>query len=96
MVPAHADVHLRDYRNGSKQLDAAARLSANFNRFNLATGVRYRRQFLASGVHTPGQTTVELIGSGHIGDVRLRGTSDFDLSPAGRGTTWYPKLEYGG
>jgi hypothetical protein len=84
VVPAHADVHLRDYRNGSKQLDAAARLSANFNRFNLATGVRYRRQFLASGVHTPGQTTVELIGSGHIGDVRLRGTSDFDLSPAGR------------
>jgi hypothetical protein len=84
VVPAHADVHLRDYRNGSKQLDAAARLSANFNRFNLATAVRYRRQFLASGVHTPGQTTVELIGSGHIGDVRLRGTSDFDLSPAGR------------
>jgi hypothetical protein len=84
VLPAHADVHLRDSRDGSKQLDAAARLSANFERFNLAGGVRYRRQFLASGERTPGQTTVELIGSGHIGDVRLRGTTDFDISPAGR------------
>ena len=84
VLPAHADVHLRDSRDGSKQLDAAARLSANFARFNLATGVRYRRQFLASGAHTPAETAVELIGSGHVGDVRLRGTTDFDLSPAGR------------
>jgi hypothetical protein len=84
IVPAHADLHVRDLRNGSTQLDAAGRLSANFERFNLAAGVRYRRQFLASGAHSPGETTVELIGSGRIGDVRLRGTTDFDLAPAGR------------
>jgi hypothetical protein len=84
VLPAHVDAHLRDFRNGTKQLDAAARLSANFERFNLATGLRYRRQFLASGVHTPAEASVELIGSGHIGDVRLRGTTDFDISPVGR------------
>jgi hypothetical protein len=84
VIPAHADVHLTDTRNGTKQLDAAARLSASFERFNLATGLVYRKQFLESGAHAPAQTTVEFIGSGHIGDVRLRGTTDFDLSPAGR------------
>jgi hypothetical protein len=84
IIPAHADVHLTDNRNGTKQLDAAARLSVSFERFNLATGLVYRKQFLDSGVRAPAQTTVEFIGSGHIGDVRLRGTTDFDLSPAGR------------
>jgi hypothetical protein len=84
VLPAHVDAHLRDFRNGTRQLDAAARLSANFEWFNLATGIRYRKQFLASGVRTPPDTTVELIGSGHIGDVRLRGTTDFDISPVGR------------
>jgi len=84
LLPAHADVQLRDRRDGSKQLEAAARLSANFERFNLATGVRYRRQFLASGARAPPEATVELIGSGHVGHVRLRGTTDFDISPAGR------------
>ena len=36
-------------RDGTKQLDAAARLSANFDRFNLAPDLRYRKQYLAGG-----------------------------------------------
>jgi hypothetical protein len=82
VLPAHADVRLTDTRDGTKQLDAAARLSANFQRFDLATQVHYQRQFLSSGVHSPGVTTVDLIGSGHIGDIRLRGTTQFDVSPS--------------
>jgi hypothetical protein len=82
-LPAHADVQFEDRRDGSKQLDAAARLSANFERFNLASGVRYRKQFRA-GTRTPGELSLELMGSGRIGDVRLRGTSEVDVSPVAR------------
>ena len=49
VFPAHADVHLTDRRDGTKQLDAAARLSANFDRFNLGAEARYQRQYLQVG-----------------------------------------------
>jgi hypothetical protein len=84
VLPAHADVHLTNRRDGSKQLDAAARLSANFDRFNLATALHYRKEFLSSGEHPRPEATVDLIGSGRLGDVRLRGTTTFDVSPAAR------------
>lgn len=79
VLPAHADVQLTN-RNGTSQLDAAARLSANFERFNLATELHYQRQFLPSGEHLRAQTTLDVIGSGHIGKVRLRGETMFDIS----------------
>jgi hypothetical protein len=84
VLPAHADVHLTDRMDGSKQLEAAARLSANLDRFNLATDVRYRRQYLASGPAPPGEFNVGVIGSGHVGDVRLRGQTSFDVAPHAR------------
>jgi len=83
VVPAHADVHLTDRRNGTKQLDAAARLSANFDRFNLAAGLSYRKSFIANE-HPPPQTSFDFIGSGHVGDVRVRGATTFDVSPSAR------------
>ena len=84
VMPAHAEVRLTDRRDGSKQLEAAARLSANIDRFNLAADVRYRKQFLKSGPSPPAETIVGLIGSGHVGDVRLRGSASFDVSPSAR------------
>ena len=78
VLPAHADVEFAD-RNGTRELDAAARLSANFQRFNLSTELRYRRQFLTSGDSLPPQTTIDLIGSGHLGKVRIRGETMFDI-----------------
>ncbi len=84
-LPAHADVHLSN-RNGTRQLDAAARLSANFRRFDLATAVHYTRQ-LGSSAGPPAQqpqTTVDVIGSGRIGDVRLRGGTTFEVTPSAR------------
>jgi hypothetical protein len=84
VIPAHADVHLTDHMDGSKQLEAAARLSANIDSFNLATDLRYRKQFLSSGPAPPGEINVGLIGSGHVGDVRLRGSTSFDVSPRAR------------
>ena len=82
-LPAHADVRLADRPDRAKQLDAAMRLSANFERFNLSSGIRYRKQYAGSG-SSPGEFSLEFIGSGRVGDVRLRGTTDVDVSPTAR------------
>jgi hypothetical protein len=84
LLPVHADVHLLDRRDGTSQLEATARLGANFDRFNLATDLRYRRQYVRDGSSPPAEIQANLIGSGHVGDVRLRGAAGFDLSPATR------------
>jgi hypothetical protein len=82
-IAAHSDVRLTKYANSSSQLEAAARLSTTIRRFNLATDLRYRRQF-ASGLSPPGQLEVSLIGSGGIGNVRLRGSSTMEVAPEAR------------
>jgi hypothetical protein len=84
VLPAHADVRLTDRLDGTKQLEAAARLSANFNRFNLASDLRYRKQYLRSGPAPPGELNMALIGTGRVGSVRLRGSGSFDVAPAAR------------
>jgi hypothetical protein len=84
VLPAHAEMHLTQQPGASTLLDAAARLSANFNRFNLATEVSYKKQYLASGPEPPGELNLGLIGTGHVGDVRLRGGASFDVSPSAR------------
>jgi hypothetical protein len=83
-LPAHADVRVADNRDGSRELEAAARLAANLQRFNLATDLRYRRQYLRSGPAPPAQLHAGFMGSGRIGDVRLRAATDFELGPETR------------
>ncbi|HET7094462.1 MAG TPA: hypothetical protein VFI22_13310, partial [Thermomicrobiales bacterium] len=73
-----------DRQDGTRQLEAAARLSASIDRFNLASTLTYRKQYLASGPAPPGELNVALIGSGRIGAVRLRGATSFDVSPTSR------------
>jgi hypothetical protein len=84
LFPAHAEVHYVDRNDGSRLLEAAARLSASFDRFNLGTELRYRRDYVPAGPATPGELKVALLGSGHIGRVRLRTDTEFDLSPTPR------------
>ena len=84
VVPAHADVRLTDRLDGTKQLEAAARLAANIDRFNLATDLRYRRQYFGSGPSPPGELNLALIGAGRVGQVRLRGSTSFDVVPEAR------------
>jgi hypothetical protein len=83
-LPAHAEVHYVDRTDGSRALDAAARLSASFDRFNLGTELSYHRDYLPTGLPPPGELKLSLIGSGHIGQVRLRGDTEFDVSPSAR------------
>jgi hypothetical protein len=84
VFPAHVDAHLTDHSDGSKQLDAAARLSANFDRFNLSSDLGYHRQYLASGPALAPELDWDLIGTGHLGDVRLRAGATFGISPRSR------------
>jgi len=84
VLPAHLGVHFTDRKDGSKQLEAAARLSASIERFNLATDIRYRRQYLRTGPEPPAELEWSMLGSGRVGDVRLRGQSTFELAPERR------------
>ena len=84
MLPVHTEAHLVDRTDGSRMLEAAARLSASLDRFNLGTELHYRKDYVPAGTGPPAELTAGLLGSGHIGSVRLRGETDFDISPTAR------------
>ena len=83
-IPAHADVRYTDRADGSSQLEAAARLSTTIERFNLAANVKYMRQYLAKGPAPPASVVADLIGTGRVGPVRIRGSTSFEISPQSR------------
>ena len=83
-VPVHGDAHYVDRTDGSRMLEAAARLSANIDRFNLGAEIHYKKDYLAVGASPPAEFGMGLLGSGHIGDVRVRGSADFDVKPGAR------------
>jgi len=83
-LPLHGEAHLIDRPDGSRTLDAATRLSASIDRFNLSGSLGYRRDYLAKGPSPPGEMYTELLASGHIGEVRVRGQTDFDIAPIAR------------
>ena len=84
VFPAHLDARLVESANGAKQLEAAARLAANIGRFNLSTSLSYQRQYVTTGPAPPGLLDLGFIGTGHIGNVRIRGETDFEVSPRAR------------
>ena len=84
VIPVHGEVHYADRTDGSSTLEAAARLSASLDRFNLSTELRYHQDYSASAARPPPELRLGLIGSGHIGDVRIRGQTDFDMKPTAR------------
>jgi len=84
VLPASASFRVIDRANQGRQLEAAARLSANIGRFNLGSDLRYRRTSNALGTGPPDELELSLIGAGHIGRVRLRGSSSFALKPSAR------------
>jgi hypothetical protein len=81
---AHGDVRLVDRGETDRTLDAHGRLSTNFNGFNLTTLVNWQRRL---GDNQPPQADhldVGLIGTGRIGNVRLRGEAQWDVKPESR------------
>ncbi|MES2903831.1 MAG: carboxypeptidase-like regulatory domain-containing protein, partial [Pseudomonadota bacterium] len=86
LVPVHGDMRYSERGDGTRQLEAAARLSSHINRFNLAGDLRYRRQWSAdsSGPDPPAEIEGSMIASGRIGAVRLRGSGIWQVSPESR------------
>jgi hypothetical protein len=84
LIPAHAEAHFVQHADGSRLLEAATRLSASIDRFNLGAEVRYRKDYVPAGPAPPGELRLGLIGSGHIGGVRVRGSTEFDVKPSAR------------
>ncbi|MFL6785203.1 MAG: collagen binding domain-containing protein [Sphingomicrobium sp.] len=83
-IPLHGDAHYVDRSDGTRMVEAAARLSANIDRFNLGAEARYHRDYVPSGPDPPGELTLGLLGSGHVGGIRIRSQADFDVSPSAR------------
>lgn len=86
LVPVHGDVRYSERGDGTRQLEAAARLSSHINRFNLAGDLRYRRQWGSGGggPDPPAEIEGSMIASGRIGAVRLRGAGVWQISPDSR------------
>ena len=84
LVPAHAEAHFVQRADGSRMLEAATRLSATIDRFNLGAEVRYKKDYVTTGPPPPSELRMGLLGSGHIGPVRIRGSTDFDVKPSAR------------
>jgi hypothetical protein len=84
LVPAHAEAHFVQHADGSRLLEAATRLSATIDRFNLGATLSYSKTYAASGPASPGEVRIGALASGHIGAVRIRGSTDFDISPSAR------------
>ena len=84
LVPVHGDMRYSERGDGTKQLEAAARLSSHINRFNLAGDLRYRRQWGNDGTGPPAEVEGSMIASGRIGAVRLRGSGVWQIAPDAR------------
>ena len=60
------------------------RLSASIDSFNLSADLRFHQDYRSIGGRPPPEVRLGLIGSGRVGDIRLRGQVDFDVKPGGR------------
>ena len=84
-MPLSSDVRLVERLDGSKELDAAARLSTRIGRFNLAGETTVRRQLRHGDISTHGnEVDASLIASGYVGRVRLRGAANWKVEPERR------------
>ena len=84
VIPAHADVRMTELADGTRQLEAAARLAANIDRFNLSANLSYQKQYLPHGPDPPPELLAGLLGTGRIGDVRVRGSVAMEAAPRAR------------
>ncbi|QIK78717.1 carboxypeptidase regulatory-like domain-containing protein [Sphingomonas piscis] len=84
LVPVRAGIRYSDFGNGTKQLEANTRLSTSIAHFNLATDLKYRKKTSRLGQPPPDELEWSMIGSGRVGDIRLRGISTFRILPEKR------------
>ncbi len=79
---ASGDLRLIDRGNDNRALNAAGRLSTNFNGFNLSSLVTWENRL---GRNTsPDRFEAGLIGTGRVGQVRLQGEAMWEFRPESR------------
>jgi hypothetical protein len=79
---AFGDVRLIDRGDGNRSLNSAGRLSTNFNGFNLSSLVTWEKRLGHNA--SPDRLEAGLIGTGRIGEVRLRGEATWEMKPDSR------------
>jgi hypothetical protein len=92
VLPLHGDMRLAERKDGGRRIEANARTSVMLSRFNLATLVRWRDERSPGGVGGRQQVEAGLIGSGRIGPVRVRGSTEVEIAP----TTKLRRIELSG
>ncbi|GAA4008516.1 hypothetical protein GCM10022280_01570 [Sphingomonas swuensis] len=84
VIPLHGDVRMSERRGGGRTIEANARTSVTISRFNLAALGRWRQTRAGEGFAPTDELEAGLIGSGRIGRVRVRGTTEWQISPESR------------
>ena len=81
LFPLSGDLAMATHIDGSKELDAAARLGASFGRFNLSSETTLRRRLDQTGAVTSDRIDTILLASARVGRIRLRGSANFQMRP---------------
>ncbi len=83
-LSAHGDLRMVDRGGSDRSLDARGRLSSNFNGFNLTALVNWQHRLGGTALNQADHLDIGLIGTGRVGDVRVRGETTWDVRPDNR------------
>ena len=83
-VAAHADLRVIDRGGDSRTLNALGRLSTNINGFNLTTLVDWQHRLGSTSRFDDDRLEFGVLGTGHVGAVRLRGEARWEAQPRSR------------
>ena len=78
---AHGDLRLIERSALDRTLSGSGRLSTNINGFNLTSLVNWKHRVGQTTLPQPDQIDVGLIGTGRVGNVRVRGEAVWDIRP---------------
>lgn len=83
-LPLHGEVSYTTYATGTRRTEAGLRATSNIGRISLGTTLSYRAERRASGADPGDSLRTNVIASGNIGGLRLRGDAQFAILPAKR------------
>ena len=79
VIPLHGEAHLIDRADGSRAARGRGPIVGKHRQFQSRRRAPLSPRLPAPAAGPPGRDQFGLIGSGRVGDVRLRGQADFDI-----------------